>query len=431
MISETKLDPSFPNGQFHIHGFSEPYRFDRNGNGGGILLYIREDIPSKVILTKMTIEGFFVEINLRKKKWVFCCTYNPKTSLISKHLNEIGKNLDLLLSKYDNFMLIGDLNAEPSEATVSDFCEIYNLKQLIKDKTCFKNPTKPTCIDLIITNRPKCFQDSLVIETGLSYFHKMSATVMKMYYTKQKPSIVRYRKFKNFCNDFFIKDIELLLSKFFNQQHVSFKILKESVNITLDKHAPLKKRYVRANLSPFMNKKLSREIMKRSRLRKKFLNTKSDIDRKAYNKQRNYVVSLLRNEKKNFYSSLDTKVVTDNRTFWKTVKPLLSEKVTKHSKINLVEDDKIISRDDQIAKKFSEYFINISILNMPSNGFKCPDSSEQYPILKILYKYKNHPSIKLIKAKNNSQVFKFSQIDIEEVKKSFQSLDLKKASQKD
>ena len=225
MISETKLDQSFPYGQFHIHGFSEPYRFDRNGNRCGILLYIREDIPSKLILTKMTIEGFFVGISLRKKKWVLCCSYNPKTSLISKHLNEIGINLTLLLSKYDNFMLIGDLNAEPTEATVSDFCEIYNLKHLIKDKTCFNSPTKPTCIDLIITNRLKCFQDSVVIETGLSDFHKMSTTVMKMYYTKQRPSIVRYRKFENFCNDSFMKDIELLLSKLCNQENVPFKIL--------------------------------------------------------------------------------------------------------------------------------------------------------------------------------------------------------------
>ena len=133
--------------------------------------------------------------------------------------------------------------------------------------------------------------------------------------------------------------------------------------------------------------------MKRSRLRNKFLNTKSDIDRKAYNKQRNYVVSLLRNEKKNFYSNLDTKIVIDNRTFWKTVKPFLSEKATKHSKNNLIEDDEIISRDDQIAKKFSE---------LTSNGYKCPHSSEQDPFLKILDKYKDHPSIKLTKAKNNS-----------------------------
>ena len=97
----------------------------------------------------------------------------------------------------------------------------------------------------------------------------------------------------------------------------------------------------------------------------------------------------------------------------------------------MVKDDKIISSDDQIAKKFSEYFISIPILNMPSNGYKYPDSSEQDPILKILDKYKDHPSIKLIKAKNNSQIFKFSHIDIGEVKKSFQSLDLKKAAQKD
>ena len=107
------------------------------------------------------------------------------------------------------------------------------------------------------------------------------------------------------------------------------------------------------------------------------------------------------------------------------------QKVNKTLKINLVEDDKIISRDNQIVKKFSEYFINIPILNMPSNGYKCPHSSEQDPIFKILDKYKDHPSIKSTKAKRNSQVFKFRQIDIEETKKSFQSLDLKKAALKD
>ena len=67
---------------------------------------------------------------------------------------------------------------------------------------------------------------------------------------------------------------------------------------------------------------------------------------------------------------------------------------------------------------------------MPSNGYKWLDSSEQDPIYKMLVKYREHPSIKLIKAKNNSQVFNFSQIDIEEVKKSFQCLDPKKTSQK-
>ena len=138
---------------------------------------------------------------------------------------------------------MGDFNAEPADTVVSDFCEIYNLKNIIREKTCFKNPNNPSCIDLIITNRPKSFQNSMVIETGLSDFHKMCITVMKMYYSKQKPTIIHYRKFRDFSNDSFIKDLQTLLTK-----------------------------------------QGSKEIMKRSRLRNNFLNTRSDLDRKAYDK---------------------------------------------------------------------------------------------------------------------------------------------------
>ena len=67
--------------------------------------------------------------------------------------------------------------------------------------------------------------------------------------------------------------------------------------------------------------------MKRSRLRNKFLNTKSDNDRKAYNKQHNLCVSLIRREKKNFFDNISTHDITDNKTFWKKVKPLFTYKI--------------------------------------------------------------------------------------------------------
>ena len=67
--------------------------------------------------------------------------------------------------------------------------------------------------------------------------------------------------------------------------------------------------------------------MKRSRLRNKFLNTKSDIDKKAYNKQRNLCVSLIRHEKKNFINNIRTRDIAGNKIFWKTVKALFTEKV--------------------------------------------------------------------------------------------------------
>ena len=61
---------------------------------------------------------------------------------------------------------------------------------------------------------------------------------------------------------------------------LDFAIFKTALNEVIQKHAPIKQRYVRANQAPFMNKKINKEIMKRSHLRNEFLNTKSDIDGK-------------------------------------------------------------------------------------------------------------------------------------------------------
>ena len=136
-------------------------------------------------------------------------------------------------------MLRGDFNAEPNEPAISDFCEIYNTKN-IKEKTCFKNPENPACTDLILTNRPRSFQDSTVVETGLSDFHKMYVTVMKMYHCRQRPSVITYRKFKNFSNIEFIKDLEEHLMKFKHFDNIPSNLFKETVNIILEKHAPTK-----------------------------------------------------------------------------------------------------------------------------------------------------------------------------------------------
>ena len=77
MISETMLKETFPESQFFMDEFTPPYRMDRNTNGGGIALYVREDIPSRPISFKnddKDIEHFFVEINLRKNKWLISCS---------------------------------------------------------------------------------------------------------------------------------------------------------------------------------------------------------------------------------------------------------------------------------------------------------------------------------------------------------------------
>ena len=73
-------------------------------------------------------------------------------------------------SKYENFIVLGDFNAEMTNTYMEEFCSVYNFKNLIKDSTYFKNPEKPTIIDHILTNHPRFFQHSGVCETGLSDF---------------------------------------------------------------------------------------------------------------------------------------------------------------------------------------------------------------------------------------------------------------------
>ena len=132
--------------------FGVPYRVDQNGNGGGIILFLREDIPSKLppVGTSAT-EDFFAEINLRKKKWLFICSYNPNRENIENHLETWSKNLALYSCSCENLIIIGDFNLSVEETSISGFCDTFGLKSLIKDATCYKNPEKSSSIDLILT----------------------------------------------------------------------------------------------------------------------------------------------------------------------------------------------------------------------------------------------------------------------------------------
>ena len=99
---------------------------------------------------------------------------------------------------------MGDFNVEPNDATTKNSCQIYECK----NKTCFKNLINPTSVELIITNKPKSFQESEVIETGLSDFHKMNLMVIKVVYNKQRPKVIKCRKYKDFLQR------KIFLSKF-------------------------------------------------------------------------------------------------------------------------------------------------------------------------------------------------------------------------
>ena len=99
----------------------------------------------------------FFELNLRSKKWLLRCSYNPHKSLIKEHLKQLIKTTQIYSKTLDNFMLIVDYNAQVDETNTAFFCKIYELRSLISEPTCYKNPLNPSCKDLFLTNNVNSF----------------------------------------------------------------------------------------------------------------------------------------------------------------------------------------------------------------------------------------------------------------------------------
>ena len=152
---------------------------------------------------------------------------------------------------------------------------------------------------------------------------------------------------------------------------------------------------------------------------------------KAFKKQRNKCVKILRQAKTSYYGNLDMNSVTDNKKFWRTVKPLFTDKVQTSSSITLVENEKIITNDSEIAEIFNEFFTNITKTMDIAPGECTPVPTEHLldPVEISVEKYKYHPSIQKIKdkVKQNSS-FDFQPVTMKAVIDELSNLNPKKAS---
>ena len=105
------------------------YRLDRNSNGGGLLLYAREDTPSKFLKVKSdcNVESICVEVNLKKRKWFINGSYNPNKSFISNHLERFYRIIEEYSKIYQNFVFLRDFNVSVSEKFLAEFCNLNGL----------------------------------------------------------------------------------------------------------------------------------------------------------------------------------------------------------------------------------------------------------------------------------------------------------------
>ena len=208
------------------------------------------------------------------------------------------------------------------DVCLDNFLDEYHAKSIVKVPTCFKNPSNPSCVDLFITNSCRSFMKTTAISTGLSDFHKMIVTVMRTTFKKAEPITIHYRDYSHYDKKAFGNDLQQKLVR----QPREYDAFEEIFLGVLDIHAPKKSRLVRANQKPYVSKKMRKAIMLRSQLQNKFFKFGTVEHHTAFKRQKNYCNRLYKREKRQYYYNLNLNNITDNKKFWKTMKPLFGDK---------------------------------------------------------------------------------------------------------
>ena len=152
------------------------------------------------------------------------------------------------------------------------FLDSNSLTNLIRTNTCFKG--KGSCIDLILTNRKFSFKFTSTYEKGISDHHHIIYTMLKSCFQNTESKLLNYRDFKSFSAQSFEEDLSEALIDC-GDSYDKFEYIFTS---KLNKHAPKKRKWVRGNHKPHINKELRKAVMKISRLKYNANKTKKPTD---------------------------------------------------------------------------------------------------------------------------------------------------------
>ena len=183
VFSETKLDESFPNAQFNLDGYEIRAWIDRDKNSGSLIVVGRRGIICRRISDfKLRFsECICSELTVSKSRWLRFSIYRPPdTGNLSIFFEELSELLSKATLKYQKIIIMRDFNIDLKIKgfgfnKLDQFCDLFNLTNLIKTETCFTKSHK-SLIDLFLTNKPLSIQKTHLTERGLSDYHKLIST---------------------------------------------------------------------------------------------------------------------------------------------------------------------------------------------------------------------------------------------------------------
>lgn len=373
-LNEIKIDKNYPRELTGISGFQQE-RLERNGDGGGVSMYIRDSIKYKIRndIPINDLELICIEIEPPKSKPFFVLAwYRPPNSTVDS-FNKLESIFSFLDKENKEIIFLGDTNCDFSEKApnqpsdnnakhMSDLYELFSLKQLIEEPTRVTLDTS-TIIDHVATT---CIRN--IVKSGV---HKVSLSDHYMVFCVRKYNgavekghkMIKTRKMKHFNEEAFLTDVsdidwERLLS---DSDDINILVNKWSnlFSTIIDRHAPLTEMRVSERYCPWIDKGLRDLMRTRDRLKRAATKQKSMFLMDSYRKVRNKVNALNKKLKKRYYTDKISACKGNMKETWKTVNELLCKR-SKSSNIDSLKESGLETLDKKlISNTMNDYFCSI------------------------------------------------------------------------
>ena len=430
-IIESKLDDSFMDAQFEVKGFNM-YRQDSTATSGGIITWLRNDVPNHrrydIEVNNLHIQSLVVEMHIKKEKWFIISVYRLPGAIVNEFTESLSRMLDRILIESKMVTVIGDinvnmLNVDNKSNAINDLLCLYNMENIVCEPTCFKSENA-SLIDVAVTTYPRRYCKVLNYNCGLSDYHNLIAISTKIHVPKCKPRTIFYRSYKKFKEDEFKLDVSRIpfhVANVFNEIDDVYWAHSKMMMDVVNNHAPLKKKLIRRTSAPHMNCNLKKVMYQKRMAQNRFWKYRGNSRNwEEYRKKRNEFVKINRASRQNYFR--ENCKEGNSKTFWKTVRPYISNKGVQSNDFMLKEGDDIITDAKTIASVFNEYFISIT------NEIGMNENNGNLSADEMLDKYKDHESIKSILQNQKENEFNFHLVSPDQMYKLLCQINVKKST---
>lgn len=325
-VSETWINNSIVDNIVQIDGYKFVHT-DRVGRGGGVGLYVKDNIKFTVINLTNTIEQQWLKFSLNKTTFVVGVVYRPPSMSCVNFLEVFESSVSTVIPLADKVFCVGDFNInllhyESSE--VKSACEVFESLGLVQviDVPTRITPSSSTLIDFILTTDKEMVITSGAESGALVSDHEFVYCITNVLYTYRVPLYKTCRDFKYLNHKQFENDLRSIpWNNIYDLQDIDSKVnfINENIMCLLDLHAPFRTYRITKPYAPWLTATIRAMISDRKRLLKKYKKFRHVSDWNCYKQMRNIITAAVRVEKKKFFSSLN---VNNQKEMWSTLKLL-------------------------------------------------------------------------------------------------------------